>query len=224
MDESAEKKYWENVENVGEVKRLPSHPVVKFFSNQRIEYMANYIDLKNIKNALDVGCGTGFSSFHFPKSINMTGIDFSFRNLVLNPLKNKIQASTYCLPFRSESFDLVYGWDFLHHLDSPLKAIFEMMRLTKKYLVLFEPNRNNPIQYLYGLLNVHERGTLEFNKKKLIELASTSGLKIIHSDSIGWVFAGASPNFSINIIKHLPFSHPLAISSVVICKKVEKSN
>jgi len=129
-----------------------------------------YLDFNSIHSALDVGCGTGFSSYYLSSTMKLVGLDFSYRNLVLNPLKNKAQASAYLLPFQDKSFDLVYGWDLLHHLEYPEKSIQEMARVTRKYLVLFEPNRNNPIQLIYRLLNSQERGTLEFHKRKFLEL------------------------------------------------------
>lgn len=219
MKEVLEKKYWETVTNAGEIKRSPTHPVVKFFSEQRIEYMKKHIDFNHIQTTLDVGCGTGFSSIHFPSFIKLIGLDFSHRNLIINPLNHKIQSSAYLLPFKSNFFDLVYGWDFLHHLDEPEKSVAEMARVAKKYLVLFEPNSDNPIQHLYAFSNKNERGTLKFNKQKLLSFLEHIKFKLIMCESVGWVFAGASPTFSIEIAKHLPFSHLLGVSVVLICEK-----
>lgn len=219
MDELSEKKYWETTKNLGEIKRPITHPVVKFFSDQRNEYVKKFIDFSSIQTALDVGCGTGFSSAHFPSSIDLIGLDFSYRNLILNPLKKSVQGSAYNLPFTSRSFDLVYGWDFLHHLKNPEICVSEMARVTKKYLILFEPNKYNPVQFLYGLLNKNERGTLKFDKQKLLQFLDSIQFQLISCESVGWVFAGASPIFSLPLSKHLPFSHKFGISSVLICKR-----
>ncbi len=219
MEEVLEKRYWETVKRVGEIKRPAAHPVVTFFATQRIEYMKKFIDFNSIKNALDVGCGTGFSTVHFPSSIKLVGLDFSFRNLTIAPIENKIQGSAYLLPFPSSTFDLVYGWDFLHHLDSPERSVTEMARVAKKYLVLFEPNRDNPIQFLYALSNKNERETLKFNKKRLLELLDNIKFKLIKCDTVGWTFAGVTPTFSLCINKHLPFSHIMGVSVVMICEK-----
>lgn len=219
MNEILEKRYWENVKRAGEVKRDARHPVVSFFASQRIEYMKKFIDFNNIKNALDIGCGTGFSAAHFPSSIDLIGMDFSLRNLIIAPIKTKIQASAYFLPLSSNTFDLVYGWDFLHHLDSPEKSVIEMARVTKKYLVLFEPNRDNPIQFLYAFSNKNERGTLKFNKNKLLEFLDIIKFKLIKCDTVGWTFAGATPTFTLGVNKRLPFSHRMGISTVLICER-----
>jgi len=220
MKEILEKRYWENVKSAGEIKRDATHPVVTFFASQRIEYLKKFIDFNDIQNALDVGCGTGFSAVHFQSSIDLIGIDFSLRNLIIAPIKSKMQASAYCLPFSSNTFDLVYGWDFLHHLDSPEKSVIEMARVTKKYLVLFEPNSNNPIQFLYAFSNKNERGTLKFNKNKLLEFLDIIKFKLIKCDTVGWTFAGATPKYLLRLNKHLPFSNRMGISSVLICEKL----
>jgi len=219
VDEKLEKEFWETAKNIGEIKRTPDHPVVEFFSNQRIDFIKKYTDFNSVNSALDLGCGTGFSSFHFPSKIKLIGLDFSYRNLSINPLKNKVQASAYMLPFKSDSFDLIYCWDFLHHLKFLNKVIVEMMRVTRKYLILFEPNRDNPIQYLYGLFNRQERGTLKSSKKNLLKLINIEKFQINACESVGWLFAGVSPKFSLNLVKYLPFSHRLGISIALICEK-----
>lgn len=219
MNEISEKKYWDNVNNAGEIKRHSNHPVVKFFSHQRFDYVQQFLDFNNIRNALDVGSGTGFSSYHLPSTIELTNMDFSLRLLRLNHLSNRIQASAYNLPFSSESFDLVYGWDFLHHLDEPNIAVREMARVSKKYLVLFEPNKNNPVQFLYAYSNKNERGTLNFDKNRMMGFVNEIDFKLITCDTVGWTFAGATPSSILKIIKYLPFSHKLGISIALICKK-----
>lgn len=220
MDEKNEKKWWDTGMDMTETRRSPSHPVVEFYSSRRFDYMKKYIDMNSIKNALDVGCGTGFSSVHFPSFIPLTALDFSYFNLKINPIERKVQASAYRLPFHSNSFDLVYGWDFLHHLEEPEKAMMEMARVTKRYLAIFEPNRNNPVQCIWGLVRKHEHGTLKFNKKKLLNFLENVNFKLNSCDYVGWVFAGVFPKFSIKICKHLPFVHKLGTSTVIICEKI----
>ena len=219
MGEISEKKYWDSVINAGEVKRSSNHPVVEFFSRQRFNYVQQFLDLNSITNALDVGSGTGFSSYHLPSIIKLTSVDFSSRLLHINHSSNKIQTAAYHLPFTSKSFDLVYGWDFLHHLDTPNTAVHEMARVSKKYLVLFEPNRNNLIQFLYAFSNRNERKTLNFNKKRMLQFLNEIDFKLISCNTVGWIFAGATPSNLLKIFKHFPFQHKLGISVVLICEK-----
>jgi len=219
VQEELEKDYWEITTKSGQVKRSPNHPVVSFYCTQRINYMKKHLDFDSINNALEIGAGSGFGSYYFPDSITIIDLDFSFRLLTINPQENKIQASAFSLPFASNSFNLVYGWNFLHHLNHPEIAVNEMARVTKKYLVLFEPNRNNPIQFLFGLYNNHERGTLQFNRSKLLELMNKIHFELISCETVGWFFAGPTPTFTLGLFKKLPFVHRLGISNVLICKK-----
>ena len=59
MKEVTEKEFWETVQRTGEIKRSFSHPIVEFFSLQRIQYMKKFLNFDSIRTALDVGCGTG---------------------------------------------------------------------------------------------------------------------------------------------------------------------
>ena len=219
MDEAAEKRYWDGVENAGEVKRRASHPVVARFAAQRMAYLGRFADLAAFSSALDVGGGTGFSSHHAPAHMDVTCADFSRRLLSSNPSGRRIQSSAYALPFAAGSFDLVYGWDFLHHLDRPSEAVREMSRVAKKHLAFFEPNARNPVQAAYAMSNRNERGTLAFGKKYMLGLAEEAGLDVVSCDTVGWIFAGATPAPLARILGRLPFAHPAGISVAMVCKK-----
>jgi len=214
-----EKEHWETTMKSGQVKRPPTHPVVEFYCKQRIDYMKKFMDFDSITTALDVGAGTGFSSFYFPPKFEVIDIDFATRLIKLNPTKNKIQASAFALPFAPNSFDLVYGWDFLHHISEPEKVVKEMARVTKKYLVLLEPNSHNPVQFFYGLCKKSERGTLQFHTGKLMELLKVIDFELISCNPIGWLFAGPTPSFLLPLYKRLPFVQTAGIGCIIICKK-----
>ena len=219
MDEAAEKRYWDGVENAGEVKRRASHPVVARFAAQRMAYLGRFADLAAFSSALDVGGGTGFSSHHAPAHMDVTCTDFSRRLLGSNPSGRRVQSSAYALPFSDGSFDLVYGWDFLHHLDRPPEAVREMARVAKRHLAFFEPNARNPVQAAYALSNRNERGTLAFGKKYMLGLAAEAGLDVVSCDTVGWIFAGATPAPLARVLGRLPFAHPAGISVAMVCKK-----
>ena len=218
MNQDEEKEFWEKLDQ--KKKRSVNHPVVKFYMNQRIDYIKSHLDdMKDVENALDVGAGYGYSSYYLPSHIQVTNLDFSFSNLINNPVQEKIQASALNLPYADDSFDLVFGWSFLHHLDLPERAVHEMARVTRKYLVLLEPNRNNLVQFAFGLLHPREHGTLRFTKKRLLGYLEQINFKLITCDTTGWMFAGASPTFSLKICRHLPFVHRLGVVNIMICEK-----
>lgn len=219
VDEASEKRYWDSVKNAGEVKRPASHPAVARFAAQRFEYMGRFMDMSGFSRALDVGGGTGFSSYHTPDHVDVTCADFSMRLLGSNPSGSRVQSSAYALPFAAGSFDLVYGWDFLHHLDRPAEAVGEMARVSRKHLAFFEPNAKNPVQAAYAVSNRNERGTLAFGKKYMLGLAKEAGLDVVACDTVGWIFAGATPGPLARILERLPFAHPAGISVAMVCKK-----
>ena len=115
----------------------------KFFNN------------KNIKSILDVGCGSGEMLKDLTvqlnkkknKVINATGLEPSreaSRILKRKYKDNKnlsfINSYAHALPFNDNSFDLVYAWSVLHWIDrnNYLQSIGEMIRVTKKYLVIMD--------------------------------------------------------------------------------------
>lgn len=220
--EIQEKSYWEVDQRRGMHKRDASHPVTKTFAKQRFDYIKSKIDLSQIKSSLDVGCGTGYSSSNSP--LNVIGLDFSFLNLKLNkttkPDAKLIQGSAYNLPFKDNSFDLVYGWEFLHHLDDPDKAVKEMMRVTKKFLIIIEPNRNNVGVFLYAILEKIERGMLQYNKSRMLRFIDKK-FKIISCDVVGMIYAGSTPHFLLSFVKKMPFKSRFGMACILIASKIK---
>ena len=54
------------------------------------------------------------------------------------------------LPFRDASFDLVFEANLLHHVSDANAVIGEMHRVSRKYVVLLEPNRYNPLMFAFS--------------------------------------------------------------------------
>ena len=50
------------------------------------------------------------------------------------------QGSVYELPYKDNSFDLVICTEVLEHLEEPAKALKEILRVSKKYLIISVPN------------------------------------------------------------------------------------
>lgn len=95
---------------------------------------------------LDVGCGTG----HYlrslrekvDKNINYTGVDFSpsYIKLAQKAYKDSakfVVGSIQNLPLRSNQFDIVMANNILLHVPPPpLKAFKELIRVSKKYVIV----------------------------------------------------------------------------------------
>ncbi len=220
LDKKFQKEYWESNAN----KRDYKHPIVKFFVKQRLDWVKETIDLKKIKSAFDVGCGDGFATYYFDKEIDkVEGGDIAEYMLELNPLPRKklrvIDAED--LPLKDASYDMVYTWEVLHHVPNPQKAVDEMARVSKKYVVIFEPNRSNILQFMFGLLTKQERGTLRSTKGYLEGLCKNAGLEIIKSDFCGKIPPNKTPARMMPLMSRLSFKSNLftGISIGIIAQK-----
>lgn len=224
MDKSFQKDYWEHNANARDYK----NPIVKFFVEQRIDWVKKYIDLSKVNSAYDVGCGDGFATYYFDKIIkNVEGGDIAEYMLKKNPLpKSKLHIiDAENLPMKDNSYELVFTWEVLHHVPNPQKAVDEMARVSKKYVLIFEPNRTNPLQFAFGLLNKQERGTLRSNRRYLRQLCQNAGLKIIACQYVGKIPPNKTPAQLMPLVKKLPFKSTLFTGiSIGILAEVKKTN
>lgn len=205
--------YWANLEK----RRKPHHPVIRAFVEPKLNFIKENIRLSKNTKILDVGCGNGFFSYYFEKICDTTGIDFSEKMIKLNPIKKKYVMDAYNLKFKNNSFDVVFCSNLLHHLDNPKKAVKEMIRVSKKYIVVSEPNRNNPFMFLFGLFKRGERSTLKVSSKFLKRFFGEE--KIINSTISGLVFPNKTPKRLLPFLKRLDFKQPLGAYCIVIAKK-----
>ena len=106
--------------------------------NQIIELLEE-LDVKSI---LDVGCGNGFLINSLPSDIKVVGMDISEE--ALKYVKREyVTGSIEDIPFEDNSFDLVVCSDVIEHLyeDVLIKGIDELKRVSKKYLLMIYPYR-----------------------------------------------------------------------------------
>ncbi len=109
----------------------------------KIDLIKNNIP-KEVNTILDVGCGNGVISNGLSTDYFVTAVDRSINALKYVKL-NKINASAEKLPFRENSFDLVFSSEMIEHLPENIfqHAINEMKRVSKKYVFLTFPNNEN---------------------------------------------------------------------------------
>jgi ubiquinone/menaquinone biosynthesis C-methylase UbiE len=218
-DTGLQREYWEKEHSF----RRYDHPVVQFFAGQRIRYLQQFIDLSQAESLLDVGCGGGFSNYYLSRYVEHTwGIDRSYQMLNQNPVSKErlIEGDALHLPFRDSSFDIAIAWELLHHIEVPSHAIQEMARVSRKWVIIFEPNCYNPANFVFAIIDRSHHWVLRYSKSFLISLASDAGLTVVHCSVGGWIFPNKTPTWLFKIIKKMPFRLPfIGISNFLICEK-----
>ena len=128
-------------------KHTTKNPIGKIFLNNFLNTVVKTIRPLNIDSVLDVGCGEGFTLARLNKEkIGKTyeGIEYDDGAIELGkklyPRLNIQKGDIYKLPHKSNSVDLVICTEVLEHLENPKKAYRELIRVSKKYVLLSVPN------------------------------------------------------------------------------------
>lgn len=138
-------------------------------------------------NLLDVGCGDGllWDFDYFSKMATyLVGVDIRpSRNWV----KTKRNMDYVCcdvryLPFRPESFDVVFEKDVLHHVDDYCRVFDEILKVSGGRIILVEANRHDPLTYVHMTL-AHGHNHLSLTKlKQLVHSRTNSAMFISRED------------------------------------------
>ena len=212
-----QKKYWERKEI--EKRRKPTDAVVREYVVPKIDEIQKHISIDRNTRLLDVGCGNGFFSYYFDKICNTTGVDYSSKMIELNPVEKKHIMDANNLEFEDDSFNVVFCHAVLHHVEDVNKVIKEMSRVSKKYVVILEPNRNNIFMFLFSLIVKEERKALKFSLNYLKRAAELPGLKIISSFSYGMIVPNRTPKMLLPFMKLFNFRQPFGMTNFIISEK-----
>jgi len=214
-----QKHYWERETLVR--RRHPEHPVIAAYILPKINMLRRYVNLTQQTRLLDVGCGNGFFTFYFDKICDVHGVDYSEKMLEMNPVKNTSIMDASDLKFEDNSFDVVFCHALLHHVESIVKVIQEMRRVSRKYVIILEPNRNNPLMFLFSLLVKEERKALKFSLSYLTNIVSKNDLRLVTSFSYGMIVPNKTPTFFLPLVKLFDFKQPLGMTNFIIAEKDE---
>jgi len=103
---------------------------------------------------LDIGCGEGrlWTYDYFSKIGKYVAGGDVLRSEKWNSWKRKNLDFIVCdaahLPFKDETFDVVFEKDSLHHMKNHARVLTEMRRVSRAKVVVVECNRYNPVSYL----------------------------------------------------------------------------
>ncbi|KKP48329.1 MAG: Methylase involved in ubiquinone/menaquinone biosynthesis [Candidatus Woesebacteria bacterium GW2011_GWA1_33_30] len=147
---------------------------------KKIEKILSIVKKYIPKKILEVGTGTGIHAQWLLKKtkgkISYWGIDISeemlkaskerIKNIPIltKPVFKCVDANK--LPFKNNFFDMVFCSGTLHHMDQPRQVVKEMARVLKTggKMVIIEPNRNFPLNFIAGIIDPIERNILKFSR------------------------------------------------------------
>lgn len=214
--DSGEREFWEG----GGLYRPSDHPVGALFARQRIGYLRDEGLLDGVETLLDVGAGNGLSSRYYPPTVAVTACDYAAGMLEGNPVARRVRCSATALPFADDRFDAATCWELLHHLDDPVAAVAEMLRVARRRVLLFEPNRIHPGHIVLGLTRANERQSLRFSPRYLRGIALRAGGTIRLQVRCGALFPNVTPLPLARWLSALPYRFPLlGISQLVVLEK-----
>ncbi len=207
--------YWNRTGN----RRHPDHPSVRAFVIPKIAIIAKYTEMTRETTVLDVGCGNGFFTWHLGHIADTTGLDLSKRMLQLNPSKKLVLGSALEIPFNDNSFDVVFCANLLHHLDNPQRAISEMARVSRRFVVSVEPNRNYLPMMLFLLIVSREHKGLRYSMHYLTKLYTDCGLRVVAEITLGVIAPNRTPTVLLPILRKI--DRLGRISNIIIGRKEE---
>lgn len=128
-------------------KHTTTNPVQKWLIGRFYTTLFSVLKPLKVSSILDAGCGEGISlSLLQEQKIGkkLEGIDFLPAAIKIgkkaHPALTLKEGTIYDLPYKTNSFDLVMATEVLEHLEDPQKALSEVVRVSKKYVLLSVPN------------------------------------------------------------------------------------
>jgi SAM-dependent methyltransferase len=110
----------------------------RWLNRRLVRYLASVALRDGDNRVLEAGSGPGFASWLFAQCSQVrlsVAVDLDVEAIregrKLNPGRSVIVADLYKLPFRSQSFDLVWNSSTLEHLAFPDAALEEMRRVVR---------------------------------------------------------------------------------------------
>lgn len=129
------------------IKHTNKNPIQKFLISNFYSSLTSLAKPLKPITILDAGCGEGFTMNKLVENgigKKIEGVEHSkdaiaigkklFPNLIFK------EGSLYDLPYKNNSFDLLICTEVLEHLKEPVKALREMLRVSKKSLLISVPN------------------------------------------------------------------------------------
>ena len=171
------------------------------------KYLYDRPGVAKSKKMLDVGCGTGAITQELTQRAgsSITGLDINQEFLEIadseNPSANFLLADAHQMPIESSIFDICLCHFLLLWVETPIKVVNEMKRVTKPggaILVLAEPDFGGRIDFPYDLSILNEwqteslinQGANPTIGRELKSILNQSGLMDIEVGVVGAQWTG----------------------------------
>ncbi len=200
------------------------HPAVREYVLPKIEEIKKIIPLRRETKLLDVGSGNGFFGFHFDKLCDTTCVDYSEAMIASNPVMKKKVMDANCLDFPENSFDVVFCHALLHHVDDFDRVVREMKRVSRGHVVIMEPNRNNPLMFLFSLLVKEENKALRFSLSYLKRKVAANGMKIVSAFSYGLMVPNKAPTVLLPFFRLFNAKFSLGMTNIIVAEKEKEED
>jgi len=203
-------------------KRLPSPlwPGIAADVKLLIDLVKKDVPITKETRLLEVGCGWGIYTFHLDRVCDVHGIDTSIDMLDRNPIDNTEVMDVRELRFDDDTFDVVFAHDMLHHVPELDTAIREMKRVSKRYVVVAEPNILNLANFIISLAIPEERSAHRFTQWGLEDIVVRNGLRALSVRTYGAFIPFLTPKMMVPLAKCLSFNQPLGLEHLVVAEKV----
>lgn len=206
--------YWESQRQ----RRDPTDPIIQAFVLPKIDFIMKYVELPEGAQIVDVGCGNGYFTHYLANYGNVVGVDYASAMLAMHPGEHLSQASAMNLPFATGMFDIAFCSNLLHHVDDPVAVVKEMKRVSRRYVVVHEPNRNNPAMLALGVVKSEERQSLRFTRSYVQSLAEENDLTVVACETMGFITPNRMPAPVAARVGSWNNPHPLAAYTVLVAQ------
>jgi len=203
-------------------KRLPSPlwPGIAADVKLLIDLVKKDVPITKETRLLEVGCGWGIYTFHLDRVCNVHGIDTSVELLDRNPIDKTQVMDVGELRFDDNTFDVVFAHDMLHHVPELDRAMQEMKRVSKRYVVVAEPNILNLVNCIISLATPEERSAHRFTQWGLEDIVARNGLRTLSLRTYGAFIPFLTPKMLTPLARRFSFNQPLGLEHLIVAEKV----
>ncbi len=174
---------------------LENKGVIQISTDTHIKRLKGLLPTQEVRLSLNCGCGRGGQNNIFGPSI---GMDISFENIQCfkEAGSQGVVADMEFLPFKDDTFDMVYGFGILHHLNDVKKGVSEAVRVLRKGGYIGFGGENNglcPLNYIMPFIYRNwkvEKGFYRIREGFLRKIFRESGIQELKISKQGMTIYG----------------------------------